>query len=192
MFSCFIAKLGKPLFPIEEKEYPQTTLEGDETSKTQPLPARPEPFARQRLDEEDLYAPDEAAFVDDFIDKDQNLDPPTVRDKFRGVTSEGQFIPIDTRGVILYSGADGGAEWGGAAVDPRSGIMYVNSNEMAWIVRMAKIGEKDGKKLSAGARLSQLHCARCHGGELQGLGVIPELQQFRERLSHEEIAAGDQ
>ena len=185
----FHRETGQPLFPIEEKAYPPTTLEGDETSKTQPLPTKPEPFARQILRDEDLYAPDEAAFVDDFIDKDQNIDPPTVREKFQGTTSAGQFVPIDTRGTILYPGADGGAEWGGAAVDPRSGVMYVNSNEMAWIVRMARIGEKDGKKLSRGARLSQLHCARCHGGELQGLGVIPELQQVKERLSREEIAA---
>ncbi len=180
---------GEPLFPIEEKAYPPTTLEGDITAATQPLPIKPEPFAKQVLKEEDLYAPDQAAFVDDFIDKDQNIDPPTVRDKFRSVTSAGQFIPIDTAGVILYPGADGGAEWGGAAVDPRKGIMYVNSNEMAWIVRMSRIGGDDGKKPSYGAQLSQIHCARCHGGNLQGLGVIPELQNISSRLSLDETAS---
>ena len=179
---------GEPLFPIEEKSYPASKLEGDTTSATQPLPLKPLPFAKQILREEDLYAPDQPAFVDDFIDESQNIDPPSVRDKFRQVTSLGQFIPIDTRGVILYPGADGGAEWGGAAVDPRRGIMYVNSNEMAWIVRMAKITGEDGRILSPGERLTQIHCARCHGGQLQGLGVIPELQNVRTRLSVEEIS----
>ncbi len=179
---------GEPLFPIEEKAYPATTLAGDITSPTQPLPTKPEPFARQILKEEDLYAPDEAAFVDDFIDKSQNIDPPTVREKFQQVTSKGQFIPIDTKGVILYPGADGGAEWGGAAVDPRKGIMYVNSNEMAWIVRMSRIVGEDGRKLSRGEQLTQIHCVRCHGGQLQGLGVIPELQNVKERLSQEDIS----
>ena len=178
---------GEPLFPIEEREYPSTTLMGDSTSVTQPLPLKPAPFAKQILKEKDLYAPEQAAFVDDFIDKDQNIDPPTVRDKFRAVTSAGQFIPIDTTGVILYPGADGGAEWGGAAVDPRNGIMYVNSNEMAWIVRMSRIDRPEGQSASWGEQLTRIHCARCHGGRLQGLGIIPELQQVKSRLSMEEI-----
>lgn len=184
----FHRETGESLFPIEEKLYPATPLEGDTAAATQPLPTKPAPFARQKLEEKDLYAPDQPAFVDDFIDKAQNDVPLTVREKLQQVTSEGQFIPIDTRGVMLYPGADGGAEWGGAAVDPRHGVMYVNSNEMAWIVRMAKVGEKDGKKLSLGATLAQLHCARCHGGDFQGLGVIPELQNVKFRLTHEEIS----
>ena len=179
---------GEPLFPIEEKEYPATKLKGDTTAATQPLPSKPAPFSKQILTEADLYAPDQPAFVDDFIDKDQNIDPPSVRDKFLQTTSKGQFIPIDTQGVILYPGADGGAEWGGAAVDPRKGIMYVNSNEMAWIVRMAEVGGKEGQNASWGEQISQIHCARCHGGQLQGLGVIPELQDVKSRLSIEEIS----
>ena len=179
---------GEPLFPIEEQKYPATTLEGDSTSLTQPLPLKPAPFARQILSEEDLYAPDQPAFVDDFIDNTQNIDPPSVKEKFQQLTSKGQFIPIDTKGVILYPGADGGAEWGGASVDPRTGIMYVNSNEMAWIVRMSKVVGEDGRRLSRGERLSQIHCARCHGGQLQGLGVIPELQNVKSRLTVEEIS----
>ena len=173
---------GEPLFPIEEKQYPGTTLAGDRTSPTQPLPLKPPPFARQSLKETDLYAPERPVFVDDFIDHEQNEKGLTVLDRFRQVTSEGQFVPIDTMGTILYPGADGGAEWGGAAIDPRNGTMYVNSNEMAWIVRMAEV-----ESSLSGKGLTQIHCARCHGGNLQGLGAIPELQQVRSRLSPEEI-----
>ncbi|MDH3795851.1 MAG: c-type cytochrome, partial [Flavobacteriaceae bacterium] len=173
---------GEALFPIEEKPYPQTTLLGDTTASTQPLPLKPAPFARQKLSKEDLYAPDEPAFVDDFIDHQQNEQGLMVVDRFNQVTSKGQFIPPDTLGTILYPGADGGAEWGGAAVDPRNGIMYVNSNEMAWIVRMAEVSSS-----SSGKGLTQIHCARCHGGGLQGLGAIPELQLAQTRLTPEEI-----
>jgi quinoprotein glucose dehydrogenase len=178
---------GAPLFAMEEKDYPNTTLEGDRASRSQVLPLKPSPFARQSLKEKDLYAPDQPAFVDDFIDKAQNFSPPTVREKLAEVTSNGQFIPIDTRGVILYPGADGGGEWGGAALDPRTGIMYVNANEMAWIVRMAKVGEKNGKPLSPGATLAQIHCVRCHGGEFQGMGEIPELQSVKMRMKATDI-----
>lgn len=178
---------GEPLFPIEEKSYPNSILEGEQAHPTQPLPTKPEPFAKQLLTEADLYAPNQPAFVDDFVDKDQNINPPTVLDKFRQITSKGQFIPIDTTGVLLYPGADGGAEWGGAALDPTKGIMYVNSNEMAWIVRMKKVSGETGEMSNYSNSLTQIHCARCHGGELQGLGAIPELQNVKTRFSVDSI-----
>ncbi|WP_343488177.1 pyrroloquinoline quinone-dependent dehydrogenase [Allomuricauda sp. d1] len=180
---------GEPLFPIEEKAYPSSKLRGEQAYKTQPLPTKPEPFAKQKLTEKDLYAPDQPAFVDDFVDKDQNINPPTVLEKFRGITSEGQFVPIDTTGVMLYPGADGGAEWGGAAVDPRNGVMYVNSNEMAWIVRMKEVSENDTENSHPGEALTQIHCARCHGGELQGLAGIPELQTVKNRIGLDSVSS---
>lgn len=180
---------GEPLFPIEEKPYPASSLTGEKAYPTQPLPTKPKPFARQRLTEGDLYDPDRPAFVDDFVDKDQNSDPPTVREKLRSVTSHGQFVPIDTVGTILYPGADGGAEWGGAALDPRNGVMYVNSNEMAWIVRMREVKEGDGEDTHPGEALTQIHCARCHGGELQGLAGIPELKNVKDRFNLDSIGS---
>lgn len=180
---------GEPLFPIEEKEYPASPLKGEKANPIQPLPLKPEPFARQQLTEADLYDPNRPAFVDDFVDKAQNIDPPTVLEKLKSVTSKGQFVPIDTKGTILYPGADGGAEWGGAAVDPDNGIMYVNSNEMAWIVRMKKVKESDGDNSHPGEALTQIQCARCHGGELQGLAGIPELQTVKNRMGLDSIAS---
>ncbi len=180
---------GEPLFPIEEKEYPSSSLIGEKAHPTQPLPIKPEPFARQLLTESDLYAPDRPAFVDDFVDKDQNINPPTVLEKLKSVTSKGQFIPIDTTGTILYPGADGGAEWGGAALDPRNGTMYVNSNEMAWILRMTEVNQSSNTGTHPGESLTQIHCARCHGGKLQGLTGIPELQTTKARFSIDSVAS---
>jgi quinoprotein glucose dehydrogenase len=178
---------GEPLFPIEEKPYPSSPLKGEKAHPTQPLPTKPAPFAKQLLTEADLYAPNQPSFVDDFVDKEQNSDPPTVLDKFKQITSNGQFVPIDTTGVLLYPGADGGAEWGGAAMNPHKGIMYVNSNEMAWIVRMKEVGGDNIESSNFGNSLAQIHCARCHGGELQGLGAIPELKNVKQRFSVDSI-----
>lgn len=178
---------GEPMFPIEEKVYPPSLLQGEQAHPTQPLPTKPKPFARQQLTENDLYDPDRPAFVDDFVDKDQNSNPPTVLEKLQSVTSKGQFIPIDTTGTLLYPGADGGAEWGGAALDPRNGVMYVNSNEMAWIVRMKEVKTGEGKDTHPGEALTQIQCARCHGGKLQGLAGIPELQTVKNRLGLDSI-----
>jgi len=177
---------GEPLFPIEEKAYPSSNLIGERSYATQPLPLEPAPFARQILREEDLYAPNRKAFVDDLVPGNETDETPTVLEKFRSITSNGQFIPMDTTGVILYPGADGGAEWGGAALDPRNGIMYVNANEMAWIIKMKALKNDDGE-LNIGQSLTQIHCARCHGGELQGLAGIPELQNVKLRLSMDSI-----
>ncbi len=113
------------------------------------------PFARQQLSAEDLYAPDELAFVDDFFDQQQNVNPPTVREKLASTTSSGQFVPVDTVGTILYPGADGGAEWGGAALDPRSAVLYVNSSEMAWIIRLGRADEKESGALGPRRRAEQ-------------------------------------
>ncbi|WP_072876089.1 outer membrane protein assembly factor BamB family protein [Flagellimonas taeanensis] len=181
----FNRETGEPLFPIEEKAYPSSKLIGEKAYATQPLPLKPEPFARQILTENDLYAPNEKAFVDDLVKGNKSDDTPTVLEKFKSITSNGQFIPMDTTGVILFPGADGGAEWGGAAVDPRNGIMYVNGNEMAWIIKMKAVG--GGSDSSMGQSLAQIHCARCHGGELEGLAGIPELQKVKLRLQPDSI-----
>jgi len=54
-------------------------------------------------------------------------------DRFMKLRSDGQFIPGSTQGTIIFPGFDGGAEWGGGAFDPTTGLLYVNANEMAWV-----------------------------------------------------------
>lgn len=177
---------GTPLFPIREVDFPPSVLEGEEAWPTQPIPEKPAPFARQELTESLLYAPDSTAFVADFVDRNANDKPQTVREHFRQLGSKGQFLPPDEQGVVVFPGFDGGAEWGGAAVDPGQGIMYVNSSEMAWILKMKKIGGGNAI-LSPGQSLYALHCARCHGGDRQGLGAIPALRDLSPRLSADSV-----
>src|SRR5579864_3335761 len=40
---------GKPLFPIEYRDVPQTEVDGEQTAPKQPFPLKPPPFARQIL-----------------------------------------------------------------------------------------------------------------------------------------------
>src|SRR5439155_174767 len=65
----------------------------------------------------------------------------------------GMFAPPTERGVIVFPGFDGGAEWGGAAFDPDSALLYVNSNEMPWIVRLIPNNDTS---------LYNVNCATCH------------------------------
>ena len=97
---------GKPLFPISEQPYPASDVPGEVTSPTQPLPDWPAPFARQRLTEDMLTTrtPEAHAWA--------------VK-QFAEMRSGGQFVPMTLdKQTVVFPGFDGGAEWGGPAVDP--------------------------------------------------------------------------
>ena len=74
--------------------------------------------------------------------------------------------------TIVFPGFDGGGEWGGAAFDPASGLLYVNANEMAWILRLVE--RPSAGSLPGGHGLYLKHCATCHGknGHGDGPGVV--------------------
>ena len=165
LFEC---TTGKPLFPIEEKPYPASDVPGEVASTTQPLPLVPAPFARQRLTAEMLTnrTPEAHAWaVEEFS-------------KFR---SDGQFVPLTVgKETIVFPGYDGGAEWGGPAVDPYKGILYVNANDVAWRGSLAE--NKSGG--SPGFNLYQNQCAVCHGDDRRGSPPqFPALIGVNQRLS---------
>src|SRR5580698_176128 len=116
---------GNALFPIEYRKYPPSTVPGEAASEQQPLPTKPAPFARQFLTEDLLTS----------------LAPELHRwalDRFRTFRSEGQFVPFSVgRETVIFPGFDGGAEWGGSAVDPATGILYINANDLAWTAALA-------------------------------------------------------
>ena len=167
---------GDPIFPIEELPFPPSDIPGEAAWPTQPLPTRPPPFTRQRLTE--------AEATD--ISPEANR---YVVDRLRRMRSDGQFIPTSREGTIILPGLDGGGEWGGAAVDPHTGIMYVNGNDMPWIGAMVEIppGAR-GRRASAGHRVYALHCLQCHGVDRAGdeLGQYPRLDDLAGRLTETE------
>jgi quinoprotein glucose dehydrogenase len=143
---------GKPLFPIEFHKYPPSTIPGEVASQEQPLPTKPAPFARQLLTEDLLT----------------NRTPEAHQwalDQFHKFRSEGQFVPFSVgKDTVIFPGFDGGAEWGGSAFDPDSGILYVNSNDIAWT---AALGESTGNP-SSGRGIYQSQCSVCHRDNLAG------------------------
>jgi quinoprotein glucose dehydrogenase len=88
---------------------------------------------------------------------------------------------------LIFPGFDGGGEWGGAAVDPESNIMYVNSNEMPWIHTMVDlVPEFDGKLASAGKLLYDQHCAICHKPDMKGDGITyPSIIERRKKYTRQ-------
>jgi glucose dehydrogenase len=163
---------GEPLFPIEEKPYPPSTVPGEVASPTQPKPLAPEPFARQTLTEDMLTSRTPEAHQ-------------YALEKFKTYRSEGQFIPFSTdKLTIIFPGYDGGAEWGGSAVDQRTGVLYVNENEMAWTGGLTPI--RSGG--SAGDRAYRNLCSVCHGVHREGSPpAFPAVNGIEKRLADKEI-----
>ncbi|MBU1820359.1 MAG: PQQ-binding-like beta-propeller repeat protein [Bacteroidetes bacterium] len=171
----FDRETGKPLFPIEEKPYPGSDLLGEATWPTQPLPIKPLPFARQALTEAELTNISAASRA-------------MALKRFREVRSAGQFVPPSKEGTVIFPGFDGGAEWGGAAVDPEKGIMYINSNEMPWILTMIETAAPEGKAYSAGQQAYTLNCTSCHGANRMGDEQnYPSLIGIEKRMSRKQI-----
>lgn len=165
---------GIPLFPVEERPFPPSDLEGEQAWPTQPIPLKPPPFARQKFDEED---------VTNISQESHDY----VLERLRQVRSDGQFVPPSIQGTIIYPGFDGGAEWGGAGYDPTTGVLYVNSNEMAWILTMVPLNP-DGA--TTGKGLYARYCAGCHGTELEGspTGDMPALTGLESRMTRDAVS----
>lgn len=164
---------GEPLFPIVEQAYPASEVPGEHSSPTQPHPLAPAPYARQRLGEALLTTRTPSAH-------DWALQ------QFRSFRSAGQFLPLGVgQQTVVFPGFDGGAEWGGAAIDPRAGVIYINSNDVAWTGSLVA-SVRGGGLASA---LYQQQCSVCHGPKRKGSPpAFPSLLDVGKRLSPEQIA----
>lgn len=164
---------GKPLFPVEEVPAPKSDVPGEITHPTFLRPTQPAPYSRQQLTANDLTTrtPEANAWA---------------RAQFAQIRSEGPFKPL-TIGMdtTIYPGFDGGAEWGGPAFDPETGLLYINANEMAWLGSLATndTGRATGKSIYL------RDCAACHGDTGQGSPPqFPALNGIGQRMTPELFA----
>jgi quinoprotein glucose dehydrogenase len=172
----FDRESGSPLFPVEERVVPASDLSGEQAWPTQPFPRKPAPFARQVISEADLTN----------ISPDANA---AARRRFRTLRANGLFTPPSREGSIMLPGFDGGGEWGGAAVDRETGVIYVNASDVPWIAAMresAKIPPATGVP-RAGAAVYAAACASCHGSDMRGNERSRSLIGIGARLSTEQI-----
>ncbi len=163
----FNRETGEPVYPVKETPVPtQTELVGESPWPTQPIPTLPMPFARQVVSESDL---------NDLVPDSSYSD---IKKRLAGYKTGNIFNPLSKEGTIIFPGFDGGAEWGGPAFDPSSGILYVNANEMPWVLTMIDVKQSEPVNetfLQAGKRLYVQNCVTCHGPERKGSGSYPSL-----------------
>lgn len=122
---------GKPVWPIEERPVPASTTPGEKASPTQPFPTKPPAFDRQGITEDDLI---------DFT--------PELRAEAKKIVSEYVIGPLFTppsvigkdgkKGTLILPSAAGGANWGGAALDPETGVLYVPSMALPTLLGLSK------------------------------------------------------
>jgi quinoprotein glucose dehydrogenase len=115
---------GAPLFKVEERPVPRSAIAGEETWPTQPFPVKPPPFARQsmRSDEITTVLPDSRAECLELIE---------------GAKADVKlFDPLSEQNQVLFPGLNGGANWGGAAFDRRTGVLFINSMDVGGLFRL--------------------------------------------------------
>jgi len=165
---------GKPVYPVEEVPAPASDVPGERSYPTYQRPTAPAPYARQRLAADDLTTrtPDANAWA---------------RAQFAQIRSEGPFKPLTVgQDTTIYPGFDGGAEWGGPAWDPDTGLLYVNANEMAWLGSLAP----NDTGHSTGRSIYLRDCAACHGESGQGSPPqFPSLVGIDRKFTPQEFAA---
>jgi quinoprotein glucose dehydrogenase len=171
---------GKPLFPIEERPVlTNTPLVNEKLWPTQPIPVLPKPFARQTITENDLnnITTSDSAYK-------------ALQAEFRTYRSGAMFTPPSIEGTVILPGFDGGGEWGGPSVDPENNILYVNGNEMAWVLNMVENKpeqKKNRTNLEAGVSLYGKFCMGCHGPERLGGGDYPGILGVEKKYSKDQF-----
>ncbi len=132
---------GEPVWPIEEREVPQSTVPGESLSLTQPFPTRPPPFEPQGISDETLidFTPE---LRQEALQSIERFDYGPV------------FTPPSLRGTIQFPGWAGGGEWRGAAFDPDTGMYYVPSASGPIVVQLieARRGREEMRYVRGGAR----------------------------------------
>jgi len=112
----FDRETGKPLWPVEERPIPESKLDGELLSKTQPFPTKPAPVSHQGFFESDItnISPDAHAHVRAIWEK---------------AAAGKLYTPIAKDGVLIHPGFRGGPLWGGCCFDPKRNLLIVPSGE---------------------------------------------------------------
>ena len=117
---------GKPLFGIMERPAPASNVPGEQASAKQVYPARPTSFVRQGFTEQDIT--DISPTAREY-----------VSEKIKTMRYGSMFMPPSTQGTVQMPGLHGGATWSGASFDPTTGLLYVNANDMPWLVSVVPL-----------------------------------------------------
>jgi quinoprotein glucose dehydrogenase len=133
---------GEPIFPVEERAVPQSTIPGEATSATQPFPTVPAPLLPMTL------TPDDAWGMTPW-------DRGECRDLIADSISDGIYTPPGLTDTIGYPGFAGGSNWGSLAGDPNRGIVVMNLNLIAVATRLIPRDEFEAARANRTSDMEQ-------------------------------------
>ncbi|MBW7891668.1 MAG: pyrroloquinoline quinone-dependent dehydrogenase [Chitinophagaceae bacterium] len=172
---------GEPLFPINEVPVPdKSTLTGEQPWPTQPVPELPRPFVKQIMTADDLN--------DIVPDSSQRV----IREQLSQLETGNMFLPPSEKGTVIFPGFDGGAEWGGAAYDASTGLLYVNANQIPWTLHMVKqeksqLNPSEMTVAQYGRMVYINNCMACHGKEREGDNDYPSLTNLNRKYNRDQV-----
>ncbi|RXH54654.1 PQQ-binding-like beta-propeller repeat protein [Granulicella sibirica] len=174
----FDRETGKPLWPVEERPEPKSDVPGEQTWPTQPFPTKPPPFARQTFTADDLSP---------FLEADEREQ---ITKQMQAARNHGLFTPPGLGDTVEMPGNNGGANFGGAAVDPTNGNMYVISKDLPAMLKLelATAVSHAGSPEAQGRSIFAANCSICHGADRAGKPpAIPSLVDVDSRLGKDRI-----
>ncbi|WP_336518287.1 PQQ-binding-like beta-propeller repeat protein [Pollutibacter soli] len=169
----FNRETGESLFTINEVPVDTlSTMPGEKPWPTQPIPTNPA-FVRQGYQEKFFGRSSE--WIKSEIEKN----------KYK----TGIYQPPSMEGILMLPTAHGGANWGGASVNPETNTLFVNSTDIPMILKIT-----DLKKIRAANQLNpeilfRTYCSNCHGADKKGTGVGPDLTGRAKNYNNEQIAS---
>ena len=137
-YLCVHRDTGAPLFPVEERPVPPSSVPGEVAWPTQPFPTLPPPLVPQKLTPDDAWGPT-------HVERDW------CRERIKALRSEGIFTPPSVEGTVVFPGLGGGINWGSLTWDPTRALVLANMSHMAHVVKL--MPRKDRFEFVEGVRL---------------------------------------
>jgi quinoprotein glucose dehydrogenase len=171
---------GKPLWQIVERPVPQSDMPGEHSWPTQPFPTAPPPFAQQS------FTPDD---VDPFISDPAEREK--IKNLVRNSRNQGIYTPPSTVNTMEIPGNNGGANWGGGAIDPETGTLYIQTKNAPSMLKLETHPPKlqmTGTPETQGHVLYIQNCQTCHTAQLTGQPpAIPSLVDVVSRIGADRV-----
>jgi quinoprotein glucose dehydrogenase len=150
---------GVPIWPIEERPVPRSTMPGEQSWPTQPFPTKPEAFSKHTFGVEDISP---------YLSETEAA---TFRARLLGAKNLGMFTPISLEDTVHSPTSNGGALFGGVASEPDTGAVYVVAHDNPGILKLldpAQTARRGGPPVDPGQVLYRDNCQVCHGANRQG------------------------